>query len=71
MNATMILTSGDHVAVRLVEKLTTITLPDLSPAIYQLPGGRYVVGYTEDGQVYQDPDSTPDDYQWSDDEEAV
>ena len=69
MKVDMILTSGVHVSARLAHQLKTITLPDLSPSIYQLPGGRYVVGYTEDGQVWQDSDSTPDDYaDWTDDE---
>ena len=68
MNATktvdMILTCGSHVSARRVEWLVGFA-PEAKPAIYRLPGGRYVVGYTEDDQVYEDPDTSPDDVSWT------
>jgi hypothetical protein len=68
MNADMILTCGEHVSVRLVEELVTIE-QGTNQAIYRLPGGRYVVGFTEDGQIYQDPDASPGDFEWSEPDE--
>ena len=51
MNTTrtgLILTSGQEVSARLVQTISEAP-EDLQVSIYQLPGGRYVVGYTEDG----------------------